>query len=62
MRVDIDWFSVIAMVLIIEGMMPLLFPRAWKSYLSKVAQEPISAIRQIGGVLFAIGIIMLWLR
>ena len=59
---DIDWYAVIGMVLIIEGMMPLLFPRIWQSYIRKLANEPVSAIRHIGAVLFCIGLVMFWLR
>ena len=59
---DIDWHAVIALVFIVEGMMPLLFPRIWQGYIRKLAEEPIGAVRQVGGVLFLIGIILLWLR
>ena len=59
---DIDWHAVIALVLIVEGMMPLLFPRIWQSYIRKLAAEPVGAIRQVGAVLFVIGILMLWFR
>ncbi|GAB2999605.1 DUF2065 domain-containing protein [Psychrosphaera aestuarii] len=59
---DIDWFVVIAMVLIIEGMMPLLFPKTWRNYIKKLSQEPVGVIRQVGLVLFTIGILLLWFR
>ncbi|MDA8621347.1 DUF2065 domain-containing protein [Psychrosphaera sp.] len=59
---DIDWLVVIAMVLIVEGMMPLLFPKTWRSYIQKLSQEPIGVIRQVGLVLFTIGLLLLWFR
>lgn len=59
---QIDWLAVIAMVLIIEGIMPLLLPKIWQGYIRKLAAEPIHHIRQVGGVLFAIGVILLYLR
>ena len=59
---DIDWYTVLGLVLIIEGMMPLMFPRIWQGYIRKLASEPIGAIRQVGAILFILGIIMLWLR
>lgn len=59
---DIDWLTIIGLVLVIEGMMPLLFPKVWQGYIRRLAEEPIGAIRQIGAVLFALGILFLWLR
>lgn len=59
---QIDWILVIAMVLIIEGMMPLLFPKTWQGYIRKLANEPVSVVRQVGLILFTIGIVMLLLR
>ena len=59
---QIDWILVIAMVLIVEGMMPLLFPKTWQGYIKKLASEPVSTIRQVGLILFVIGIVMLLLR
>ena len=59
---QIDWFMVLGLVLIIEGMMPLLFPKAWLGYIQKLSQEPISAIRRIGAVLFGLGALLIYLR
>lgn len=59
---QIDWILVIAMVLIVEGMMPLLFPKTWQGYIRKLANEPVSTVRQVGLILFVIGIVMLLLR
>ena len=59
---QIDWLLVIGMVLIIEGMMPLLFPKIWQDYIRKLAQEPASTVRQVGAVLFFIGILLLYLH
>lgn len=57
-----DWLTIIGMVLIIEGLMPLLFPKAWQGYVRKLAAEPLSSIRNVGAVLFGLGIVLLWLR
>ena len=48
------------LVLIIEGIGPLLFPNKWRNYLQKLAQEKVSSIRQVGLVLVTIGVIILW--
>ena len=36
-----SWFlPALAMVLIIEGLGPLLFPNKWRNYLQKLSQQP----------------------
>ena len=59
---QIDWLLILGFVLIIEGLMPLLFPKTWQGYLRKLSQEPISVIRQVGAFLFGIGALLLYLR
>ncbi|MBU2882680.1 DUF2065 domain-containing protein [Psychrosphaera sp. B3R10] len=59
---QIEWLTVIGLVLIVEGMMPLLFPKIWQNYIRKLADEPISGIRFVGGVLFVLGIVLLMFR
>lgn len=59
---QIDWFLVLGLVLIVEGMMPLLFPKAWLNYIQKLSQEPVTTIRQIGAVLFGLGALLIYLR
>ena len=49
-RMDVFWTS-LALVLLLEGIGPLLFPNKWQSYLRKLSAEPISSVRQIGAVL-----------
>jgi uncharacterized protein YjeT (DUF2065 family) len=57
-----DWLTIIGFVLIVEGLMPLLFPKHWLSYVQKLALEPISSIRIVGGVLFVLGALLLAFR
>ena len=47
---DIFWGS-LALVLLLEGIGPLLFPKQWQNYLRRLSAEPLSSIRQIGAVL-----------
>lgn len=54
-------FSALALALIIEGLIPALFPNKWRAYVLKLADEPIQSIRTIGVVLVAIGLFLLWL-
>ena len=51
---------ILASVLIIEGIMPALFPNRWRAYVLKLAEQPISAIRTIGTVTLLLGVITLW--
>ncbi|HCU65226.1 MAG TPA: DUF2065 domain-containing protein [Rheinheimera sp.] len=58
---DIFWQS-IALVLLLEGIGPLLFPNKWRWYLRKLSEEPVSGLRQVGAVLCGMaGVIYLFL-
>ncbi|MEH6594238.1 MAG: DUF2065 domain-containing protein [Colwellia polaris] len=51
----------IAIALIFEGLIPALFPNKWRAYVLKLANEPVSAIRQVGIFLVIIGLVMFWM-
>ena len=51
----------LAIALIIEGLIPALFPNKWRAYVLKLANEPVSSIRSIGIVVLLIGCVILWL-
>ncbi|SEL77294.1 hypothetical protein SAMN05216262_12152 [Colwellia chukchiensis] len=53
--------TALAIALIIEGLMPALFPNKWRNYVLKLANEPISAIRYMGTLILLIGLVLLWL-
>lgn len=56
-----NWFwGALALVCIIEGLGPLLFPDRWRLYLLKISQHPSNQLRQVGGVLVVIGIVTLY--
>lgn len=50
----------ICLVLIIEGMGPLLFPNRWRTYLAELAKQPSDLLRTFGGVLVTAGAVGLW--
>ncbi|MBA6341445.1 DUF2065 domain-containing protein [Colwellia sp. MB02u-10] len=52
--------TALAIALIIEGVIPALFPNKWRAYVLKLANEPVNTIRQIGLFLLLIGIILFW--
>ncbi len=56
-----DWlWPALALVLIIEGIGPLLFPDRWRLYLLQVSQHPSNKLRQLGGVLVVAGLVSLF--
>ncbi|MDG1751607.1 MAG: DUF2065 domain-containing protein [Thalassotalea sp.] len=54
-------FTALAMALIIEGLIPALFPNKWRAYVLKLAEETPQSIRTIGLTIIIIGLIILWL-
>ncbi len=50
----------LAIALIIEGLIPALFPNKWRAYVLKLANEPVNTIRQIGIFLVLIGLVLVW--
>lgn len=54
------WWAVLGLVLIIEGLGPLLFPNKWRSYLQKIAEQPTAQMQQLGGILVIAGVLLLF--
>ena len=54
-------FMALALALIIEGLIPALFPNKWRNYVLKLAEESTSSIRNIGVCLIIFGAFILWL-
>ncbi|WP_083928595.1 DUF2065 domain-containing protein [Salinimonas chungwhensis] len=48
----------IALVLILEGLGPLLFPNRWQRVMRKLSESPGSALRQTGALLVISGVIL----
>ena len=51
--------SAFALMLIFEGIGPFLFPKRWRSFILKLAEEKPNTIRQIGLSLLVVGSILL---
>ncbi|GAC35326.1 DUF2065 domain-containing protein [Paraglaciecola polaris] len=49
-----------ALVLIIEGIGPMLFPNKWRLYLQQLVEQPVNQLRSVGGVLVTIGLVSLF--
>jgi uncharacterized protein YjeT (DUF2065 family) len=55
--------TALALVLVLEGLMPLFAPRAWREGVRKVAELTDGQLRFIGLVAIAIGLVGFgWLR
>jgi len=49
----------LALVLIIEGIGPMLFAKKWQHFLQQISQQPVNQLRTMGGVLVTIGVVSL---
>jgi len=51
----------IALMLIIEGMFPFVFPSAWRETFRKMSERPPQQIRIGGLIVMALGLILLFI-
>jgi uncharacterized protein YjeT (DUF2065 family) len=56
---DALW-GALALMLLFEGLLPLLNPRGWRSVFARVLQMTDGQIRFIGLLSVAIGLVLLW--
>lgn len=58
-----DFFSALALVLIIEGLMPFISPDSWKRMLIKILEMDSRQLRLFGLTSMIIGLLLLsWVR
>ena len=57
----VDVFQAIALVLILEGIIPFLFPNRWKDLAEKLATISTATIRTSGAVTMLIGATLLFI-
>lgn len=50
----------VAIVLVLEGIGPMLFPHKWQRFLFAMSEQPAEQLRTIGGVMVTIGIVCLF--
>ena len=56
-----DLFSALALVMVIEGIIPFVSPKGYKSTMQQMITMPDSSLRYIGFGLMLVGIISLYL-
>ncbi|MGL4475707.1 MAG: DUF2065 domain-containing protein [Shewanella sp.] len=54
-----QWMLVLAIVLVIEGVGPFLFPNRWRNYIQELTAIENNALQRIGGALVTAGIVLL---
>lgn len=58
--VDSLWVA-LGLVLIIEGLGPLLAPRGWRSMVAQLSEQPDHQLRRIGGCLVVAGVVIAYM-
>lgn len=51
-------FGVLGVVLIIEGIGPLLAPQGWRVMIAQLSQQPDQQLRRMGGCLVVAGLVI----
>ena len=51
--------AAVGLVLILEGLGPLLFPNKWKKYLLELSTQKQNVLRRLGGGLVTAGVVLL---
>ncbi len=58
-----DWLAALALMLVVEGMSPFLFPRAWREMMRNLAQLQDGQARFIGLSLMLGGLLLIyWIK
>ena len=56
-----DFGAALALVLVLEGLIPFLSPRGYRNMIEQMSQLPEQALRNVGLVLIIVGLLMLYL-
>nr|WP_318383291.1 DUF2065 family protein [uncultured Enterobacter sp.] len=54
------WLA-LALVLVLEGLGPMLYPRAWRRMIASLAQLPDTILRRFGGGLVVAGVVVYYM-
>jgi len=55
-----DLFAALALVLVIEGMLPFLKPEIWRRTIGRIADNPNNALRLMGLMSMLMGVALLY--
>ncbi|HDY8051581.1 TPA: DUF2065 domain-containing protein [Vibrio vulnificus] len=51
----------LGLVLIVEGLGPLLAPRGWRNMVAQLSEQPDNQLRRIGGCLVVVGAVIAYM-
>ncbi|ELE2043308.1 DUF2065 domain-containing protein [Vibrio vulnificus] len=51
----------LGLVLIVEGLGPLLAPRGWRNMVAQLSEQPDNQLRRIGGCLVVAGVVIAYM-
>lgn len=54
------WLA-LALVLVLEGLGPMLYPKAWRCMIAAMSQMPDTVLRRFGGGLVVAGIVIYYM-
>lgn len=55
-----DFFAAMALVLVIEGMLPFVKPETWRKTIGRIAGQPNNALRLMGLMSMLMGVALLY--
>ena len=56
-----DLWAALALVMVLEGLIPFISPRGYRNMVQQMATMPESSLRSIGLVLMIVGLLLLYL-
>jgi len=56
-----EFLAALCLVLVVEGLMPFLFPARWRETMRQVIQFSDGQLRMIGLICIALGLLSYWL-
>ncbi len=56
-----DLWAALALVMVLEGLIPFVSPRGYRNMVQQMAAMPSSSLRSVGLVLMIVGLLLLYL-
>ncbi len=54
-----EFLTALALMMIFEGLGPVLFPRRWQAFMQQLVSQDLTAIRRLGLISLALGVVTL---
>ena len=56
-----DLFVALALMLVVEGILPFIKPQIWRKTMGRIASQPDDAVRMFGFISMLMGVVLLYL-